>query len=873
MREVEIAQSQQVVQAQAAELAQVRHQLEEARTRIVAVQSTRSWRALQAWWRFKARFTPWLQRKQIHLTCDEPNLLTVASVCGSVLIRGWALAHSGIDKIEIHVDNQLVGLAEYGQSRPDVAADYPDFDPVEAEQSGFSFRWDSTQVQDGGHDLLLRAFSKGGQVQDLAGHVIVNNTALEQNGDQSVPVEDEAASPHERIILTCDEPIPGKDAVFGWVVIHGWALAESGIDKIEIYVDNQFVGVAKYGCYRPDVATARPGFDRAEQSGFRFRWDSTTVQDGEHQLLLRAISNNGYIQDLVREIVIDNTTPRPDNYKLWVELYESREILEAQQKANDLSYRPLISVIMPVHNTEARFLERAIESVRQQAYSNWELCICNANLTESRIQQILDTAGRQNPQLKIKHLANHFGLTTASNEALALASGEFIVLLDSVDELPPHALYYVVKLLNIHPDADLIYSDEDKIDADGHRYNPFFKPDWSPDLFLSYNYLNRLTAIRTNLVGAAGGFQPYYEGSQDYDLYLRVLEQTQQIYHIPKILYHRPAVTSCPTSNPDSQKTTYAAARRALTDHLEREHIQAKVLESNLPGRWRIKYTIQNQPTVAIILLTGGKVPLLEQCVHGLKEHTKYPYFEIVLVDNSKGEAVQQFLPTVNQMFDRVRYIDRRSEPFNFSNLNNEAVKTTEAPLILFLNDDIVPINSDWMEAMVEHAQRIEVGAVGAKLVYPDDTIQHAGVVMGIHPLAAHVFKGMPANEQDRAYYNMPDVDLPYVVRNCTAVTGACLMTRQNVFWEVDGFDEIYLPVGYQDYDLGLKMWERGYRIVYTPYAQLLHYEAKTKVSTAAYPYEVHYMQQRWGHVIANDPFYNPNLTRLREDFSIKPMK
>ncbi len=551
------------------------------------------------------------------------------------------------------------------------------------------------------------------------------------------------------------------------------------------------------------------------------------------------------------------------DYPTWIELFETRELLEAQSKASKFQERPLLSIIMPVYNTEARFLHQAIGSIQTQAYPNWELCICNDGSTEPHIQPLLDHYALQDPRIKIKHLSTNSGTIAASNTALSLCSGEFVALVDHDDQLPPHALYYVIKHLDSYPEADLIYTDEDKIDIDGRRYDPFFKPDWSPDLFLSTNYFNHLTVIRTRLIEKIGGFRPGYEGGQDYDLYLRIIERTHHIHHISKILYHWRAAPTSTASGRGNKEVVKKAAQKALTDYLQRQAIDAEVLSGHSPGRWRIKYTLNRHPQVDIIILTTKVAHLRQWIIPGLRHNTRYPNFTPIIVDNSQNDEVSDFSPFIQETFPKAQYVDYRGHPFNPSRLNNQAVERSQAPILLFLNDNVVPISPDWLEAMLEHIQRPEIGAVGAKLLYPDRTIQHAGIVLGIYQSYAKAFKYISADEHTPYYF-----DFPHVIRNYSAVSGACLMTRREVFAEVGGFDDIHLPANFQDVDLCLKICKQGYRVAYTPYAKLACHESKSKNRTF-HPYEEHYFQQKWGPIIAYDPFYNPNLTRYCEDFSL----
>jgi GT2 family glycosyltransferase len=422
-----------------------------------------------------------------------------------------------------------------------------------------------------------------------------------------------------------------------------------------------------------------------------------------------------------------------------------------------------------------------------------------------------------------------------------------------------------VRLIQTYPDADMIYSDEDKIDVANRRYEPFFKPDWSPDLFLSCNYLNHLTVLRTTMLNLSGGFRLGYEGSQDYDLFLRVIAHTQHIYHIPKVLYHWRAAPTSTASDLNAKPQAHVAARRALQAHLSQTHISGEVEEGITTGRWRLRYLIRDNPVVSIIIPTA-QVQRIKDCLTALQINTNYSNYEIIVVDNSQTSDVASLVSTFDSQKQGIKLLDCRGQPFNFSKINNLAVQSSQGPLVLFLNDDVQPITPEWLIAMVEHAQRAEIGAVGAQLLYSDGTFQHAGVVLGISEGAGHALKYLPAQPQVHTYF-----DFGNVIRNCSAVTCACLMTRRAVFLEVGGFDEDHFPVAFQDVDLCLKIGQKGYRIIYTPYARLYHYESQTKSAANKIPSssEVHYLQNKWKDVIATDPFYNPNLSRTREDFSL----
>ena len=390
----------------------------------------------------------------------------------------------------------------------------------------------------------------------------------------------------------------------------------------------------------------------------------------------------------------------------------------------------------------------------------------------------------------------------------------------------------------------------------------FFKPDWSPDLFMSCNYLNHLTVVRTELLRSVGGWRSEYDGSQDYDLYLRIADCAKEIVHIPKILYHWRTAPGSAAGDVGAKTWAHDAAQRALEDAMRRRNLPALVERGYGCGMWRVRYPVETDGTVSI-LLPSCNVQLLRQCIADLEKLTSYRNTELILVDNSREDAIQTFFDEDIGSRWNAKYIDHRRQPFNYSMLINRAAEAATGDFLLLLNDDVRPIHEDWIEAMLEHAQRSGVGAVGVKLLYPNDQIQHAGVVMGAR-ICSHVFCHLP--DSASGYFAFP-----HLVRNYSAVTAACLMVRKGVYQEVGGFDEKNLPTAFQDVDLCLKIAAKGYYNVYTPHARLYHMESQSrrKMPPAA---EIAVLLERWGGVIGHDPFYNRNLSPHDSHFGIRTM-
>jgi GT2 family glycosyltransferase len=520
---------------------------------------------------------------------------------------------------------------------------------------------------------------------------------------------------------------------------------------------------------------------------------------------------------------------------------------------------------MPVYNTNPAELAAAIQSVVGQSYSNWELCIADDCSSEPAIREILESFAGQDKRIKVAYQTERGGISRACNAAWRLANGDYVCFLDHDDTLAPHALAYVCEALDKSPDADLLYSDEDKIDERGKRSDPFFKPDWSPDLLLSENYMCHLLILRQDLANKIGHLNPDRDGSQDYDLILRASEQAANIQHISRVLYHWRRSEYSTATTLENKQYALNTAREALEERCKRAAAQARVEPGIVPGRWRVRYAIPAGTRVSIIIASGGKADVLRDNLDSIFSKTTYRDFEVVIIDNSRQNIIENFVREQQQSHPALRYLDWRNKPFNYSVINNTGARRCESPVLLFLNDDTSVINPEWLEAMLELAVRPEVGAVGSKLLYPDGRIQHAGVIMGLYDNCGHAFKALEGSVSH--YFDFSDV-----IRNVSAVTGACLMTRADVFWQVGGFDEGQFAVAFNDIDLSLKIGSAGYRVLYTPHAQLYHYEAfsKTARDLVPHPEEVAAMRSKWDKVIVHDPYYSPNLTRNEEDYSFR---
>jgi glycosyltransferase involved in cell wall biosynthesis len=552
-------------------------------------------------------------------------------------------------------------------------------------------------------------------------------------------------------------------------------------------------------------------------------------------------------------------------YQLWIAQNEPSkgELARYRQESLSFRFRPKISIITPIWNADEKQLRLAIESILNQVYDNWELCIVGNGSAENHVSRTISKYAEKEPRLKVKLLSENKGISGNYNEALSLASGEFVGFLDDDDELAVHALYEVAKVLNEKPQLDLIYSDEDRVTNEGKRSRPFLKPDWSPDMLLSCMYTGRLGVYRKAILDDIGGFRIGYGDAAEYDLVLRFIEKTSKIYHIPAVLYHnRVKKVSSRLINGGSKEDLLA-----LKDYLVRNGIEGEVLSSKWKGSYRVKRRILGNPVVSIIIPTKDKLNFLRPCIKSILDKTDYDNYEIIIVNNQSREPkTLHYLEEVKE-HPKVRVLGY-DRPFNFSAINNYAASQANGEYILFLNNDTKVISEEWLSAMLEHAQRKEVGLVGCLLLYPNSKIQHAGVIIGSGSLGRHSHRYLPASRP--GYYLRP-----HLVQNLSAATAACVLLRKEVFQEVHGFDE-NLPIACSDVDICLKIKEKGYLIVYTPYAKLCHPELTTRgrddtpEKQARVRNEEAYMRSKWGQVIDKvDPYYNPGLTLTREDFSL----
>ncbi|EPI2217752.1 glycosyltransferase family 2 protein [Enterococcus faecalis] len=559
------------------------------------------------------------------------------------------------------------------------------------------------------------------------------------------------------------------------------------------------------------------------------------------------------------------------SYPNWLARNEVLDIEAMTQEIATFHYQPKISIAMPVYNVEEKWLRLCIDSILNQVYTNWELCMADDASTDPNVKKILTEYQQLDERIRVVFREQNGHISEATNSALAIATGEFVALLDNDDELAINAFYEVVKVLNENPELDLIYSDEDKIDMDGNRSDPAFKPDWSPDLLLGTNYISHLGVYRRSILEEIGGFRKGYEGSQDYDLVLRFTEKTtkERIKHIPKVLYYWRMLPTSTAVDQGSKGYAFEAGLRAVQDALVRRGINGHATHGAANGLYDVYYDIESEKLVSIIIPTKNGYKDVQRCVSSIIEKTTYQNYEIIMADNgSTDPKMHELYAEFEQQLPGRFFVESIDIPFNFSTINNRAAKKAHGEYLLFLNNDTEVITENWLTLMVSFAQQERIGCVGAKLLYPNDTVQHAGVILGLGGVAGHGHYGYPHG--DLGYFGRLAINVNY-----SAVTAACLLMKKADFDAVGGFEEAF-TVAFNDVDLCLKVQALGRDNVWLHEAELYHFESQTRgyddkgKKKKRFEQEKVMMEEKWGPLIENDPFYNPNLTRDIPNFSLR---
>lgn len=683
----------------------------------------------------------------------------------------------------------------------------------------------------------------------------------------------------------------------GRVLLKGWCWSRRYGAPIQTFITIGDRVVYCNTAERLDVLSRFRGASTTTQVGFCANFN---VGGGIKLLHIQAKFSNQEVQSIGKRLIYHKKRKDLSNYRKWIKDFDhprSSANVRLEKQIDSLRYKPLVSIILPVANVPSTFLKKTIRSVREQSYQNWQLCIAIGH-SDLKSQQFIQNLEKEDSRIihktrpravdfsKIPGESGHdfrslfripddvqynlekSNLSCLVNSALSLASGEFCTFLNQDDLLHKNALASVVDSLNSNLNLEIIYSDEDKIDELGNRHDPIFKPAWNPDLLISSNYLSRMLTVTKKIVATVGGFREDLEAYQDWDYCLKATEKSdpKKIYHVPKILYH---VRSQGTHIPNNRLKIGMDSKekfKVLTAYIDRNKVRGEVVRDS-SALERIKYFLpKNLPKVSIIIPTRDQLGILKTCIDGILKNIVYANYTITILDNNSELAeTHEYFQTMKGQGIRVLSIPG---PFNFSKLVNVGVASCSGELLLLLNNDIEAITSGWLDEMVRHALRPGIGVVGAKLLYPNGKIQHAGVILGIGGVAGHAFRYFDGNATGPLHRLT-------LVQNYSAVTGACMLFKRCIFDEVGGFEEQELPVAFNDVDFCLRVLQKGYRNLFTPTAELIHHESysrgkdDTPEKQLQFQKECKYMKKKWGEILNNDPAYNPNLTKLKEDFGL----
>ena len=542
------------------------------------------------------------------------------------------------------------------------------------------------------------------------------------------------------------------------------------------------------------------------------------------------------------------------DYNKWIDTREEKT------EYKELDYNPLISVLIPVYNIGKEYLSKCLDSILNGHYQNFEICLVDDCSKNEETIETLKEYEQKDERIKVKYRKENGHISRTTNDALEMAKGEFVALVDNDDELTEDALYCVARALNEDNTLDFIYSDEDKLDYRGNRYYPNFKPDYSPDTLMALNYICHLAVIRKKIVEEVGGFEVGLEGSQDHDLFLKIVEKTDRIYHIPKILYHWRIVKGSTSETLDNKEYAIEKGRLAVENALKRRNLSGTVTTEQKCLHYIVNYDVKEEPLVSIIIPTKDYADITEQCLKSIYEKTDYKNYEIIVMNNnSEKKETFDLFDKYKKKYKNFRVIDANYE-FNYSKINNDAVKNAKGEYICLLNNDTEVISSNWLTSMVGYASLPYIGAVGAKLLFPDNTIQHCGIILGLGGTAGHIGVNLPEDD----LLNFGRLLVPF---DCSAVTAACLLVSKKKYLEVNGLEE-NLTVAFNDVDFNMKLLEKGYYNICLPQAKLYHYESKTRgYDTTSEKHkrflkEKEYMFNKWEDKIKNDKFYNKNYSR-----------
>lgn len=582
---------------------------------------------------------------------------------------------------------------------------------------------------------------------------------------------------------------------------------------------------------------------------------------------LRYLKHYGFKEFCVR--LSERMEPEDVPYGPWYEQYRAKPEDLMKQKQHSFKHQPLISIVVPAYHTPDVFLRQMLDSLKGQSYQNWEVIIGNASPDDSRMRSILDEYAKNDARIKSVDIPNNLGISENTNAALKHASGDYIGFMDHDDLLAPDALFEIAIRLEANPDIDVFYTDEDKVSTDlSEHFQPHFKPDFNLDLLRSNNYICHFFVVKRTILKQVKGLDPKYNGAQDYDFIFRCTELSKNIVHIPRILYHWRVHNASTADNPASKLYAYEAGKKAIEDNLARSGEKGSVSMRSDYGFYNVDYALTDQPLVSILIPNKDHIDILKQCIRSLKEKATYTNYEIIVIENNSTEpATFEYYDKLKK--DGIQVLYYPEFGFNYSAINNWGVKNCKGEYLLFLNNDIEVITPDFIEKMLSNCERPGIGAVGAKLYYPDNTIQHAGIIIGIGGIAGHAFLNLPRARS--GYLHKASLQM-----NVSAVTAACMMVSRKIFDLVGGFEET-LSVAFNDVDLCLRIQKAGYHNVYNPHVEMYHHESKSRgtedseAKARRFQTEIEFMRTNWIQLLkSGDSCYNPNLTLASWNYGLR---
>ena len=666
--------------------------------------------------------------------------------------------------------------------------------------------------------------------------------------------------------------------------IQGWAVDQRGSVEVTVHKeDTSLLDCRITRGRRPDVVERRSLDDvyRSQEIGFRisaalpeipgkkiilhFCGDSVTkTYDIDVETLRKEQKPKGFFYRLFHK-----EPEKTDDYEQWILKHRPDKKTLRKQKKTVFQKKPLISIVVPLYQTPEPYLRELIDSVKAQSYENWQLCLADGS-PDDRLKGFLDRNYGKENRIVYRKLEQNGGISVNTNEAVMLATGEYLMLCDHDDTLEPDALYEITKAINEKDAPDVLYTDEDKVSMDGkHYFDPNFKPDYNLFRLRENNYICHIFVVKKALTDRVGLLRTEFDGAQDYDFIFRCCEEADKVVHIPKVLYHWRCHMDSTAADPESKAYAYQAGRRAIKEHYQRMGIDASVEMTERPGWYRSYVKIQDNPKISIIIPNKDHIEDLELFLFSLTKRSTYKNYEILIVENnSEKPETFEYYKKLPDRYPKVKVLTWEKE-FNYSAINNFAAKQAEGVYLLFLNNDVEILTPQWMEEMLQICQQKDVAITGAKLYYPDDTIQHAGVVLGLGGIAGHIM--CKASREDPGYFGRT-----VTVQEISAVTAACMMIRTEDFWNAGGFDETF-QVAFNDIDLCMKVRAAGKKIVFTPYAELYHYESKsrgledTPEKQFRFDKEVKAFEAKWSEQLAKgDPYYSPNLSVTEGDCSLR---